>query len=267
MEILNEKMYNIGKLEIENIFEELKNKKNIKDNLTKLTESIRKTFYFHKFNLVVSTPSTKELMIMGIMFEPGSLEYLSSLVTEKYKTGKNRIPTKNELKSIEFSIIIDSNILFGAYKSFTFTAGELTAILLHEVGHILNIGEYIEIISREIDVYISKHNIVKIMSNIIFLDRIAQILIREYFKSTKGLMIRLYANQASADSWAVQYGYGSQLTSALKKIKSLSIESESKTIESDEVRIETIAELIRNEIKRSKNKDVREYLQTQLKTL
>lgn len=170
-------------------------------------------------------------------------------VDEKVKLAR----TKHGLRLVEPNKIIifityGTNYVYKSKKKFLFTPAELTAITLHEIGHVyapylIPIEDSLELLRRAINIktgiYLKgdknlnreKDDMKAIVSSItdylkhrpvteMFSDMVqtSSILVKNILAKLFPFDDKLYAEEKLADSYATAYGYGPELSSALNKV-------------------------------------------------
>lgn len=114
----------------------------------------------------------------------------------------------------EYSIEMDSKLL-----EIGLTSRELTAVLLHEVGHIVNDSTPIDEVRKAVDRYIAEYNTVV---NLHYKDDSAYIFrfaVQDSIRKAKSLFTRT-DEEILADEFVFRCGYGEELEKAFKKIRS-----------------------------------------------
>ena len=174
------------------------------------------------------------------------------VICEKHPDAKAKM-TKHGLRFIDpyklnIYITYGTDYLYKSKKKFLFTPGELTAITIHEIGHIyapyvLPIEDSLELLRRAINIktgiYLKgnknlnreKDDMKLIVSSItdylkhrpateMFSDMIqtSSILVKNILAKLFPFDDKLYTEEKIADSYATAYGYGPELSSALIKI-------------------------------------------------
>ena len=174
------------------------------------------------------------------------------VICEKHPDAKAKM-TKHGLRFIDpyklnIYITYGTDYLYKSKKKFLFTPGELTAITIHEVGHVyapyvLPIEDSLELLRRAINIktgiYLKgnrnlnreKDDMKLIVSSItdylkhrpvteMFSDMIqtSSILVKNILAKLFLFDDKLYTEEKIADSYATAYGYGPELSSALIKI-------------------------------------------------
>lgn len=112
-----------------------------------------------------------------------------------------------------YSIEIDSKLL-----ELGLTSRELTAILLHEVGHVVNDSTPIEEVRKAVDKYMAEYNTTIDINNsedLLYLFRFA---VQDSIRKTKSLFTR-NDEEILADEFVFRCGYGEDLERAFRKIR------------------------------------------------
>jgi len=128
-------------------------------------------------------------------------------------TANRIIQTDDRIRIDKYYLELDSKLF---EPILGFTPGELTAILLHEVGHMVNDTQPVEELRRCIDVYLARNNeVIKISDSIHYSEILAY--------GMKDALIKLTSifetdDEVLADEFVVACGYGDNLSSALDKI-------------------------------------------------
>ena len=174
------------------------------------------------------------------------------VIYEKHPDAKVSM-TKHGLRFIDpyklnIFITYGTNYLYKSKKKFLFTPGELTAITIHEIGHvyapyILPIEDSLELLRRAINIktgiymkgdrnlnrekddmklivssitdYLKKRPVTEIFSDMV---QSSSILVKNILAKLFPFDDKLYTEEKLADSYATAYGYGAELSSALNKI-------------------------------------------------
>lgn len=112
-----------------------------------------------------------------------------------------------------YSIEIDSKLL-----ELGLTSRELTAVLLHEVGHVVNDSTPIEEVRKAVDKYMAEYNTTIDINNsedLLYLFRFA---VQDSIRKTKSLFTR-NDEEILADEFVFRCGYGEDLERAFRKIR------------------------------------------------
>lgn len=97
------------------------------------------------------------------------------------------------------------------------TDREVLSIILHEVGHIVKDSEPVEVVRKNIDVYLSKNNEHIVISDSIHYMELLAFGIRDSIQKYTSVFSNA-EEEIKADEFASVYGFGYDLQSALKKI-------------------------------------------------
>lgn len=96
------------------------------------------------------------------------------------------------------------------------TSQELTAVLLHEVGHLVNDATPVDELRKEIDVYLAKENEAISIENAQY-SKIIGFGVKDYIRKV-GSLFEKKDDELLADEFVYSCGYGKSLESAFKKI-------------------------------------------------
>lgn len=96
------------------------------------------------------------------------------------------------------------------------TSKELTAVLLHEVGHLVNDSTPVDELRKEIDVYLAKENETISIQNANYKDILAYG-VKDYLRRV-GSLFEKKDDELLADEFVYMCGYGKELESAFKRI-------------------------------------------------
>ena len=181
--------------------------------------------------------------------EDGALCYV---IYEKYPDAKVKM-TKQGLRftdpyKLDIFITYGTEYIYKTNKKFLFTPGELTAITIHEIGHvyapyIIPIEDSLELLRRAINIktgiylkgdrnlnrekddmklivssitdYLKKRPVTEIFSDMV---QSSSILVKNILAKLFPFSDKHYIDEKIADSYATAYGYGAELSSALNKI-------------------------------------------------
>ncbi len=125
-----------------------------------------------------------------------------------------RILNSDEKYRVEFYYLELDSRLFDPLLGLT--SQELTAILLHEVGHLVNDATPVDELRKEIDVYLAKENETIPIENANYLDIMAYG-IKDYMRRV-GSLFEKKDDELLADEFVYACGYGKALESAFKRI-------------------------------------------------
>lgn len=133
-----------------------------------------------------------------------------------YDNLRDILSTNSPVRIKKYCIEIDSK-LFDPGAGLT--SGEITAILLHEVGHLVNNAEPVEKVRKAVDMqYAISNTNMKLDSGS---DDISIVLITGITDTLRKVTSLFYQTdeEVLADNYVVKCGYGPELVSALKKIE------------------------------------------------
>lgn len=128
-------------------------------------------------------------------------------------TANRIIQTDDTIRIDKYYLELDSKLF---EPILDFTPSELTAIVLHEVGHMVNDTQPIEELRRCIDVYLARNNeVIKISDSVHYSEILAYGMRDALVKITS---IFETDDEVLADEFVVTCGYGDKLATALDKI-------------------------------------------------
>lgn len=115
----------------------------------------------------------------------------------------------------EYYIEIDSKLLD---PGLNLSAAELTAVLLHEVGHLTNDSHPADEIRKATDVYMAENNEHLILNSAKQYKELLAFAVKDAFRKLTSLFEFKKNEEILADEFVVRCGFGPQLESALNKI-------------------------------------------------
>ena len=206
---------------IDSCFVEILDKKNMGKNLTEIEKILSSTFGKTFHVNVIKPKRNAPFYIMSIFPEESTLDKLvASILNEEPDKELKAIWDENKVWIIE----IDSRILTGSFVNAN--SKELTALLLHECGHVIYSNSIPQRMSKVMKYQYAKASIgtKNVMKNGIF-KKVLQIpilkaCIFENYKTHANLK-----KEVKADIFAVKMGYGEELDSVLNKIIAYSDEN------------------------------------------
>lgn len=171
--------------------------------LNRIKNELNKFFKDSNCEDVIFTKNTDKLFfgmcVMPYIKPDMTTEILSS--NEKYRINR-------------YYLEIDSKIL-----EIGLTARELTACLLHEIGHMVNDSIPVENLRKNIDVYLMKTNDHLSLSDSVHYNQLLAYGIKDSLRKTTSLFFKK-DEEIAADEFVVNCGFGRELESAVKKIVS-----------------------------------------------
>lgn len=199
---------------IEDCFRKVQLRKNIDANLRSIERVVKREF---NIPIKISIINNKQNTFFGMCIYPSQDEInkITELILEKGSAYDMEKIYKEFITTAEKHVEIDSILLYD--QNLNMSAGEVTAILLHELGHV---------VLSELMVERFKHMRLYIINNY------AKKIINEgpIGKITKAVMSLAVAqafsnqfnaemmNEKKADNFAVKQGYGEELYDALNKL-------------------------------------------------
>lgn len=215
-------------LKIESAFSDIKvNRKNVADCLLEISNCLSDLFQksFH-VTLINSTPGTN-FTVMSVYPDKNTLEQIVSAISEQRPNGDI---IRNLWKKCNSWIIEIDKRCFD--RKYNLSAKELTALIMHEVGHTVISDSVPNRINRVLQFKLAEANIGSkhILRDNVFKKILAIPVLDTCTFSTKKDrdMIR---NEMRADNFAVKYGYRDSLQSALDKFISTGAQSKEKDME------------------------------------
>ena len=190
--------------EFEEILTRLKARQDAK-TLNDLKKTLNKFFKGTNCREILYTRNTDKLF-----FGMAVIPYMKPEVANKI------ISTDDQIMIEEYYLELDSK-LFSPFLGLN--AKELTAVLLHEVGHMVNDASPIDKLRKNLDAYLAiTKSTVKLTYNVHY----QEVLLFGIKDALRKLTSIFYHDddEPIADSFVVMCGYGDQLESALNKIAS-----------------------------------------------
>ena len=268
---ITEGIQSIHASKFQEYFHNIARRKDIKKNLLDLVTTTKKIYKFKKFNFITSISSHKGLDLMSIHFDPKDMSRIAQHVADMMDqeieiTDAMLIARDKELEDMEVSIICDSDLLFNTLDV-KFTDREITAIYLHEIGHIKRFPNYIYLASIEAQRRIDEQPMLKTLSRVKLLTIIIQPIIGMFLTNSGYIESATALNQTEADRWAIEHGYGREIHSSMKKLEIVAKKRKYKLAESSAHRRKEIQRITRDEIKQASDPEVKAYLQDQLRKM
>lgn len=194
---------------------------NVDGNLDKIKQILNNSINSKcKCNAIsIFNSNSNNLYGMRVYPNEASLETLSFKVVDPKITTKELTKFINEKMTIDYVIEIDSNLLYN--KIYNFKPGEIAAILLHEIGHVVADSDfyndlksyYNEALMALENTDLSEKKLSRddaMVGCLFVLSSIEKT--RVQYNSSNSIEL-----EQIADKFAVQCGYGDELVSAMKK--------------------------------------------------
>lgn len=214
--------------EIDSAFAEIIQSKGKKGSLTKIENNLKDVF--HKDITVDIVDNTRgNMFIMSIFPDQSTIDKIIDAIVNEKSDDLIRAAWNS---SQSWHIEIDNKILHN--KQLTFNSRELTAFLLHEIGHIVYSDSVPQRISRVMRLEYSRANVAikkvlkdKTMSKILTLPLMNAGMYDNYKTGASA------KKELKADVFVVKMGYGEDLDKALGKIIAISKTDVAKDINKD----------------------------------
>lgn len=126
----------------------------------------------------------------------------------------NIVQSDESIRISEYYIELDSK-LFSAMLGLT--ASELTAILLHEVGHLVNDASPVDTLRKQIDIYLARNGDTLSITDSIYYRNILNFGFSDTIRKLTSIFFD--TEEIKADEYVVKCGYGEELESAMEKIQ------------------------------------------------
>lgn len=177
-----------------------------KSKLTDLKNSLNKFFNDAKCLEVIYTNNTDK-MFFGMCVVPKiETNELLYILTED-----------NPIRIEKYYIEIDSKLLDPLLG---LTDQEITACLLHEIGHLVNTSAPVDMVRKEIDVYLMDNGETISADSVIKHPTVMKFGVIDSIRKTTSMFENAKDEEILADQFVIECGYGDYLISAFKKIQS-----------------------------------------------
>lgn len=174
-------------------------------NLSRLRNELNKFFTEATCNNVFYTDN-KDKLFFGMMVIPSLTDDQVAAIALDDGDERDKLMVK------QYSIDIDSKLL----DSLVLTDKELTAIVLHEVGHLVIDDSPAKIVRRNMDNFFRKERTHMDSNQMAYCPEIIRFGLEDAMVKAVSLWYR--DEEVAADSFVVACGYGPELQSALRKI-------------------------------------------------
>ena len=187
------------------IFNQMKNNSSVtSSNLIDLKKNLNKFFKDSTCLEVLYTNNTDK-MFFGMkvlpMIDPDNIyEYLMD---------------NDNVRLTKYVIEIDSHLLNPVLD---LTEKELTAILLHEVGHVVGDTQPIQNARNILNEYLAKNNTSLSISNSVHYKELLVYGLTDYLSKSQSIFYTSDSSEIYADEFAATYGFGEELGTAYDKI-------------------------------------------------
>lgn len=217
---------------IENCILNIQLKEDVEKNLKDIKKILNSSFDNCECEDISISDSNNTSILYGMRVYPStlSLELLAMKVMDPKVSTQDLTKRLNE-STMKYVVEIDSNLLYN--KIYNFKPGEITAILLHEIGHVTSDSDfYNDLKSYYNNALFTLENVDLAKKNISRDDAmVGSLFILSSIEKTR---VQYNANnnielEKIADKFVVKCGYGEQLTSAMKKFNKIYMSQYKKT--------------------------------------
>lgn len=129
------------------------------------------------------------------------------------KTAVKILQSDDAIRLSEYYVEIDSKLLNPVMG---ITAEELTAIILHEVGHVVNDATPVETLRKQVDLYLIRNGETISITDSIYYRNILAFGFSDAIRKITSVFFDY--EEVDADEYVIKNGFGEQLTSAMDKI-------------------------------------------------
>ena len=190
---------------IENAMKAIRTNPNSQSNLNRLRQELNKFFPEATCNNVFYTKNTDKLFF-GMMVSPSLTDEQVSAIALADSNDKDAFRVK------QYSIDIDSKL----FDELILSDKELTAIVLHEVGHLVIDDSPAKIVRRNMDEFFRREHSHMDANQLSYCPDIIKFGLEDAM--TKAVSLWFRDEEVTADSFVVSCGYGPELQSALRKV-------------------------------------------------
>lgn len=173
--------------------------------LDDLKYNLNKVFNDSKCTTVIFTDNTDK-MFFGMCIMP----IINSNELDKI------LLDDNPFRITHYGIEIDSKLLD---PMLDLDPTELTAVILHEIGHLVNTPAPVENVRKELDVYLMKNRETLAISKAEQTRELIMFGLRDAIRKLSSMFENPNKEEIMADKFVISCGYGDMLLSALKKIQ------------------------------------------------
>jgi len=201
-------------MSIDKCFFKIKNKENIDENLRKI-EIILKRMFDMDFSVIIVNNTTNEFFGMSVYPDESTMDKLVENILSKKSSTDELVDLWHDNKT--WYIEIDSILLYD--MNLKANPSEMTAVLLHEIGHVVYSQSIPDKINRILRYSVMKLNFrLKALASNEKIRKLFNLSILEMCSTTSFSLISDRKKETIADSFVVKYGYGDQLNSFIQKL-------------------------------------------------
>lgn len=201
-------------LSIEKCFFNIKNGTDVDENIRKI-EIILKRLFDDEFVIMITENTTNEFFGMSVYPNESTMDKMvESILSKKSSTRELMDVWKNNEKwYIEIDSILVNDINLKANPS------EITAVLLHEIGHVVYSQTVPEKLNKILRYSVMKLNYqLKVLAANKKIRKLFNLTILETCNSKSFSFVSDRKKESIADQFAVKYGYGDALNSFIQKL-------------------------------------------------
>lgn len=124
------------------------------------------------------------------------------------------VQTDNPIRIREYYIEIDSKLFS---PMLNLNAAEVTAVVLHEVGHLVNDASPVETLRKQVDIYLARNGDTLSITDSIYYRNILAFGFSDAIRKLTSIFFD--TEEIKADEYVIKCGYGEELESAMAKIQ------------------------------------------------
>ena len=199
---------------IEDCFRKVQLRKNIDANLRSIERVVKREF---NIPIKISIINNKQNTFFGMCVYPSQDEInkITELILEKGSTSDIEKIYKEYITTATKNVEIDSILLYD--QNLNMSAGEITAIFLHEIGHVV-LSELMVERFKHMKLYITKNYAKKIITEGPIGKITQSVMSLAVAQAFSNQFNAEMMNEKKADNFAVKQGYGEELYQALNKL-------------------------------------------------
>lgn len=209
---------------IEEIFDKLKKDPKSKDIKFELCRKIEKFSGIDRIFFSIKSDTFNAMVIAAYKFTDSFVKDFFNFIVDETKN--KELMAKEASKGISKAYII-----FGDKFIEELSAKELTAILLHELGHVYSHTSLFPFyLQRVFKLFIGVGLIKIVLTSIFAMTGISIIISIIMFLTSRTLTFLEHRSEYNSDNFAAKYGYGDEMIKVLNKLRKYEISEERKKI-------------------------------------
>lgn len=199
---------------IERCFNNIKLEKDVDKNI-KLIENAIKREYDIKIKISIIENKNNTFFGMTVYPHMSEIEFITKMMLENGTVKEIEKAHREFMSTTEKVVEIDSLLLYD--QNLNTTSGEITAILLHEIGHVIASDTMVHRFKRAKEYMLAKFDsrVRKIMTSNPIATKIMVLPMTQIYSNQFNVQL---LNEQKADNFAVREGYGEELYSVLGKL-------------------------------------------------